>query len=101
MGVKKVTCGMRWDDWYLRFFLPTLTATTVAPSPPLLEVKVRGTSTSSLNLGTLALVTCTAQGGNPEPEVGITFAGRPVDSREVPNGKNPFTFTGIAAGVEH
>merc|ERR1712012_1007664 len=95
---KKVTCGMRWDDWYLRFFLPTLTATTVAPSPPLLEVKVRGTSTSSLNLGTLALVTCTAQGGNPQPEVGITFAGRPVGSREFRIGRNTFTFT---AGVQH
>merc|ERR1712012_961902 len=95
---KKVTCGMRWDDWYLRFFLPTLTATTVAPSPPLLEVKVRGTSTSSLNLGTLALVTCTAQGGNPQPDVGITFAGRPVGSKEFRIGRNTFTFT---AGVQH
>merc|ERR1712107_218386 len=92
------TCGMRWDDWYLRFFLPTLTATTVAPSPPLLEVKVRGTSTSSLNLGTLALVTCTAQGGNPQPDVGITFAGRPVGTKEFRIGRNTFTFT---AGVEH
>ena len=59
----------------------------------------------------MALVTCTAQvpillasslanyifkGGNPQPEVGITFAGRPVGSKEFRIGRNTFTFTGIA-----
>merc|ERR1711997_1264767 len=69
----------------------------VPPSRPLLEVKVAGVSTSILKPGTMALITCTAQEGNPHPEVGITFNGQPVGSKEFRRGRNTFTFT---AGVE-
>ena len=35
------------------------------------------------------------QEGNPHPEVGITFNGQPVGSKEFRRGRNTFTFTGF------
>ena len=35
------------------------------------------------------------QEGNPHPEVGITFNGQPVESKEFRRGRNTFTFTGF------